>query len=626
MRAAVASTILCVGVVACNDGPAPERRCVAHTDCDDGFLCGPEGTCQPSSACAGDDDCCPGALCFSGWCRPTPGCSVGGACPGLGDVCEARPGLTIAGLPADGGVCVAAPCDALGGCADPFTCVAGRCLLGPPCDGRCGADEVCEPATDRCLPMPPAPCTCVAGWVVASGLGGSALACGAGTYGCACALEPSLPPGRPGVDQRIVATAPPTLVSYEPEYGDLVWSRFEGARRDVALDGVPIAGGSPVIAADAYRGGIAEPGPDRGARPAVARLFEGGFEVLYRDLDRQREMFARVDPVGARVAIGELPIDGLDVGRYACLARRADGRAAGLVFVARDAADQRAVLYRVEALVPAPASGADWAVAEVLASDLPVRSDAPCADACGLGEACVVDHGAERCAGLLGATCAACGPHEVCATLDGGDACRPEVERRYAADRLPFGEGLFASCDVVGPDVYAAWYDADLRRVVAARWPFGPGDRVVVDDGPGKDPGRFASLAVDPSGRLGLAYQDAAQGTLVFAEAARWGAPWSRTLVPTSPGAEPGVGARALWVAGEPAIVHLDGRATSVELAARRGGCWGHAVVLGAGHAYPDAALGADAIVIAAQALGFDDRLRPLHAPVVVERTLPPCD
>ncbi len=216
---------------------APERRCVAHAQCDDGFLCGSDGLCRPSATCEGDDDCCPGAVCFSGWCRPTAECTVGqaDACPGLGQVCEVMAGLAIAGAPGPlgdasaQGRCVPRPCDALGGCAEPFACVAGRCLLGPPCDGRCTPDEVCEPASGRCL-VAPGPCDCAVGTPVASQLGTTPLACDLGTYACDCAALPQVAGGLPGVDGRLVPSDhdTPSLVSYEPVYGDLVLSRWPG--------------------------------------------------------------------------------------------------------------------------------------------------------------------------------------------------------------------------------------------------------------------------------------------------------------------------------------------------------------------------------------------------------------
>lgn len=637
IRLAWLAPFSCV-VAACASEAAPERTCTAHSQCDDGFLCGPAGTCRPSQACAHDTECCPGAVCFSGWCRPTPECVVGQACPGLGQVCEATPELAIAGatgpgvIGGEGGVagrCVPAPCDLLGACPEPYVCVAGRCLLGEPCGGACGAGLVCEATSGRCLPAP-GECACTIGTPIAVDAGMTALSCGLGSYGCGCAALPTVPGGRPGVDGRLVpalaSDAVAALVSYEPEYGDLVLSRFVdplGARSDIALDGVP---GATAVAAGAYRGGVLEPGPDRGRRPSVV-AGPGGYDILYRDLDRQRVLFTRVAPDGARLAIGELPIEGLDVGRYTCLTRHPDGRLAGLVFASADAGDAVSRLYRVEALVPEPVSDADWAATPIVETPLPPRSAAPCAGACSLGEVCVLEGGAEVCGAAfdLGGGCGECGPHGVCVDVNDVRICRPRVYGRYEADRLPFGEGLFASCAAGGAEVHAAWYDADERRLVAARWPFGPADRVVVDEGERRDPGRFASIAVG-GGRLGIAYQDAAQGTLMWAEAPSWGAAWRTETLPTSAGGEPGISARALFSGDRPVVVHLDGRSASVELLARGSGCWARDVVFSGAYAYPDLLVDAGGAWIAAQALVFSPTLAPRHAPALARRALPSCD
>ena len=623
-----------IALSACSADAAPERRCSAHSQCDNGFLCGSDGLCRPSAACSGDDDCCPGAVCFSGWCRPTPECIVGRACPGLGDVCEVMPGLAIAGAPGPlgdanaQGRCVPAPCDALGGCVEPFACVANRCILGVLCDGRCTNGEVCEPTSGRCL-VAPGPCDCVVGTPVASQLQTTPLACGPGTYACDCAVQPPIDNGLPGVDGRLVPSDSdtPGLVSYEPAFGDLVLSRWggdpNGVRQDMALDGVPTTAAS---AAGSYRGGVLEPGPDRGARPSIA--IGSDYDILYRDLDRQRQMYVHAGLDGVRGASYELPIDGLEVGRYSCIVRRPDGPLGGLVFVSRDPSDSVALLLRVESRGPDPLSADDWAVTTVVETPLPLRSQMPCANACGFGETCVVANGSERCAGVVslgGGDCGDCGAHRVCSEVDSVRACHDRVYGRYEADRLPFGEGLFASCAVDGGDIYAAWYDADARRLIAARWPFGASERVVVDEGVGKDPGRFASIAVRGT-QVGIAYQDLAQATLNWARTASWGAPFVREVVPTGDAGEPGVGARAFFVNDTPVIVHLDGRRAQVELLARANGCWGREVVLqGGGYAYPDGLAGNGGVWVSGQALRFDDALAPHHAPVIVWRSLPSC-
>lgn len=624
----------------CADSQAPERRCTSHTQCDDGFMCGPESQCIPSVACGGDADCCPGAVCFSGWCRPTSECDPASpsACPGLGEVCEAtgysapipgNPGESgagaLGGSVAPFGICAPSPCDTLGGCAEPFTCVAGRCLLGPPCGG-CAAGTACELRSGRCLPAP-AGCECEAGWAVAS-VGTSPLSCGSDMR-CTCANLPEVPPGQPGVDGRLVASAggAPLLVSYEPVYGDLVASRFDGARSDTALDGVPVV---TARAGGAYRGGVLDPGPDRGARPAaVAR--GAGLDVVYRDLDLPRVMHLGWDG-GSAVTSSALPIEGRDVGRYACLFRGADGRLSGLVFVASDSSDSVALLVRVESRVAEPRAADDWSATTVVETRLPLRSESPCAGACGLGEVCVVEGGQEVCERTLdlsgvGAACGPCGVHEVCGEVAGVRACRPRVYARSEVDRLPFGEGLFASC-IAGEPPLAAWYDADTRRLVAGRWPLSASDRQVVDSGLGRDPGRSASIARSPAGRVAIAYQDAALGVLRVASATAWGAPWTYEDLAPPEGTATGHGVHATFVGERLVVVEADVRGQVWVFARGVSGCWGSAAAFGEGaYAYPDvlADTASGGVWVTAQALQFSPSLAPLHHPEIVAVALPAC-
>jgi len=481
--AAAAATV--IGGGACDQaGDAPERACRFHDQCDAGFLCGPAGVCVASTACGGDGDCCPGAVCFSGFCRPTAECGPlagGRACLAIGEVCE-------------GDRCVPAACDGGAACPAPLACVAGRCLAGAPCGGACGGGQVCDVAAGRCRR---ASCelACDVGWrVVAPGGTEDALACG--EPACACGVAREVPRGRPGVDGVLAASAAgPALVSYDPVYGDLVLSTWgaDETRADRVLDGAPEE--APAIAlADAYRGGVLAPGPDRGTRPSLA-TGPGDWDVVYRDEERGRLLHATFDPATGRVgARGELPIDG-DVGRYTCLVRASGGGPgsgsglAGLTFVEADASDSRSALVRFSRVD----AGAAWEVSTVLETPLPARSASPCAGACGLGSVCVVaGGGAEVCADALQlAGCApACGPHEVCGAVGAAPAaCHPRVYARYDADRLPFGEGLFVSCD---EDV-AAWYDADRRGLVVARARVIDGRVVIVHGEPGAGDVRLAA-------------------------------------------------------------------------------------------------------------------------------------
>jgi hypothetical protein len=595
----------------CADAAAPERACVSSSQCDDGFFCGPSQRCEPASACEDDDDCCPGAVCFSGTCRPTSECDAGRPCVGLGEVCENEQ-------------CVPASCSAELSCPAGLACVAGRCLFGAPCDGRCPGGSACDVCADRCVPVV-SPCECPDGVAVAE-VTGDALMCSA-----ACRCEPkSGPEATPGVDGRLVSLADgPLLLSYDPVHGDLVGSRFaDGGRTDAVLDG--------------------EDGGDVGER--VAAVVSGAeIEAIYRDRDRNRVLFGRFDlGTGARVTY-DLPVDGLEpgrdgagdaraagadlgVGRFSCLTKRPDGRLAGLVFVPADPSDAVSMLVRIESRVARP-EASDWVATTVLETPLPPRAEAPCGETCGFTSLCVLGEGPgapEVCGRLLdagrvgGASCGTCGPREVCVEVDGVRACRTRVERRDDVDRLPFGEGLFLTCATTpAGEVVGAWYDADARRLLAGRWPFGPGDREVVDAAVGRDPGHFASIAAYQGG-IGIAYQDAVGPEFRFATAGAIGAPWRFETL--ARGGGHGAWARLTFDGTEARVAAANTASGEVALFARRGGCWGSRVVFGAGtHGMVDLLVSAGGNWVSARGWGFDPDLRPRHGPALLRVETPSC-
>ena len=543
--------------------------------------------------------------------------------------------------------------------------------MGEPCGGRCGVvvdgvspgtQTVCDVPSGRCLPVVGG-CECALGFAVNAG-GGGPLVC---EVTCGCAALPAIQEGRPGVFGKLHRDGEGLVVtSYEPEYGDLVASRFvpdsaldepgrEGlitARVDTIMDGLPVGG--PVVSSGAYRGGVAEPGPDVGDRPEV--VVEGGTtHVVYRDRDGNRIRYGRFEG-GMRQASMPLPVFGLasegygsgsgsagpdsgpdfGVGRFQCLVSRSDGTLAGLAFVGADPFDQASLLVRFESRVASPVAESDWVATTVIETPLPPREAAPCGDACGLTEACVVAPSGQRaCAALIdlgnltpSPECAACTARQVCGEVEGVKACHPRVERRDDVDRLPFGEGLFVSCTLdEGGQVVAAWYDADRRRLVAGRWPFSSADRVVVDVGPGRDPGRFTSVAADGAG-LAIAYQDAGTAELKLARAASWGAPWSSVIVPTGAG-EHGIWARLRLVdqpAGAAVIAAGEGESGDILVFAERAGCWGSKRALSNGvYLYPDLLVEGGDLWVSARALTFDESLVPRHAPVLARVTLPGC-
>ena len=680
---------------ACTDTrTAPPLACDGHDQCPDGFLCGPDGTCVVATTCETDATCCPGAECFHGWCRPTSRCGAGlpaaqggtvpanvADCPGVGDVCEDQGGVSR---------CVPKPCQDDTDCPADARCFAGRCLDTLPCDGACGPDAGCHVPSGRCVAAPAcADLACPAGQVAVVGEADliTPYACTDPTLPCVCEALPAVPLGTPGFDAQLAATEDtPTALSYDPVYGDLVRSRLalDGTVLEhEAVDGVP--DGPVVGAVDGARGGVAEPGPDRGQRPAVAVGRDSAgqqvVDVLYRDADTKGVRFMRLDgATGAVRARAALPVQG-DAGRFSCLTHDPhDGSPVGLVFVARDAQDRVSQLMRVRAAGrdDATLDAVGWAVSVLRETPLPARSEAPCDDACGPLELCVLappaggGEPAPTCvSGLEGWSCPeGCGPHEVCAHLPadgaGADAapaeggagggglldpgtCVPRIYRRSRADRLPFGAGLFVTCAAspaaAGGGLTAAWYDADHGALWAEDTPWGAGNAALVDGdlapAGATDVGRHARLVVAPGGRQAIAYQDTVAGALKLAERAGpglGGGPWEISTVLSGQtasgaydlGAWPALAFDRVGDAANPGltVAFADTTRGNILLAHRdETDCWKSVEVYSDGTWVEPglvAAPGGD-VWLSALRLGFDDTLRPTHTLTLRRIPTPRC-
>lgn len=639
-RRALLALLVVLGLGACagNESP-PDIRCEFHDQCPDDYLCGLEGVCVGATPCGASAECCPGSDCFNGWCRPTTHCDEDTPiCEGLGEVCEA-------------GQCVPGPCSRDSDCPGSQRCTGGRCLAGLPCEGACESLEgqTCHVTSGRCLSTPACLEPCPLGTVrtVADESTLTPLQCGGLETGCTCTPLPEVPPGLPGVDVRLLALeGAPLMLSYEPVYGDLVLSRASADlsdRTDHVLDGVPDS--DPTAGTGGYRGGVSDPGPDRGRRPAlVVDQTEGGLviDVLYRDSDLKSVRHMRVDAAsGAVLARSRPEIEGI-AGRWSCLTRDpSSGALVGLVFVERDPDGLFSSLVEVRSSASPPTSAADWEVTTVLQRPLPLTDPAPCDDACGLLDLCVQrpDGEGTACASPLdGLSCPeGCGAHQVCwsppkpETAAEDDpapppVCAPRIYRSGSAadpDTLPFGEGLFATCAAAPGELWAAWYDADHGLLRAAEAPFATavpelvaGTEAAWD---GDDRGRHAHLVVRPDGRPAVAFHDASAGALMYAEREGAGA-WAVELVDEGEleGDSLDMG---VWPAlligedGEPLIAYADATRADIHLARRRPGCWARAPALtSGGYTFPDLARDPEGgYLLAALRYGFADDLTPSH-------------
>lgn len=617
-----------------DDRSADPLLCTWHDQCPDDFLCGPDGHCLVADPCAVDTDCCPGAVCFHGWCRPTEACAASdpAACPGLAQVCEEDQ-------------CVPATCASDAECPAWFRCTAGRCLGGPPCGG-CLEGAACHVTSGRCLATTGCADGCLAGEVpiVTTESPLDALSCGPERVQCECAALPPVVAARPGVDARLLPIPGAVRVlSYEPVFGDLVLSRLDAnleGRADVALDGVPDVPPTGDVAA--YRRGVTQPGPDRGRRPAIAISSDAAgtlVDTVFHDADTAGLRYLRVRPsTGDVLARSVVPVPG-DAGRYSCLVTDPDtGFPMGLTFVSRDVSGQVSRLVGFRGRVAAPTSPNDWQIFTVHERQLPPQEVAPCDDRCGLLEVCVRPSGGapDSCAGVLDALACpdACGPHEVCHLSEGVATCTPRVHRLGGARAIPFGSGLYVTCAANTWASWAAWYDADRGALYAAPGPW-TGQPVLVDGSEtadGTDVGRHARVAASPSGGFAIVYQDAVAGALKLAEKVGISDTFVSETVHDG-GVDGSSHDLGVWPAltfdldGAPVIAHADATRANVLLSRRDGDCWKTVEVLSSGaYVFPDVARAAGSeAILSTLRYGFAADLKPEHRLVVVRVPLPTC-
>jgi hypothetical protein len=197
---------------------------------------------------------------------------------------------------------------------------------------------------------------------------------------------------------------------------------------------------------------------------------------------------------------------------------------------------------------------------------------------------------------------------------------------------LPFGAGLFVAAALGGgppddPTLVTAWWDPVAGAVVVTAT--GAVSGATRGEGRlelGAAEAHHVALAVTPSGRVALAFQDPDREVLRYAEADG----------PRGPFAVETVGPGGAWAeltldgSGAPRILHGDGRSGTVSLSARAGGCWGATTVAGGAEgpaagaalvAGPDGALWT-----ATRQLAFAGLAVPAHGLRVTRVLAPPCD
>lgn len=414
--------------------------------------------------------------------------------------------------------------------------------------------------------------------IVAGALGGPGCSCGgantnvcSGEGGQCIDGEPDMGPvGR--WDSIAVSPDRTVVAAYDQGNGDLVLVDVasDGTMTYQAVDGVPVE--EPVYDPSTYRGGVVGAGPDVGAWTSVV-LQNGLARIAYQDIDAGVLKFAAEQEDHTFVThVVDADTGGGRLGAYASLAYDANGTPA-IAYMAVGVDDgnggKKNELRWARSTSPTPLAGTAWTVSVI--DDSPVT----CAGLCGDGNACIADagSGAETCQAVTTDCTADCGS-QVCIS----GTCTDAVPDPPAYD-VPNGTGLFARAGFL-PDgravvVYYDRADGDLKlQADETAWV-----ETDLDASPDTDTGFAASMAIDDSGTVHVAYQDAladrllytswADGTVGPVEVVDDG---SRTGDRTHP---VGSGAAILLVGGQPAIAYQDGATSDLLISQRAGdGTW----------------------------------------------------
>jgi hypothetical protein len=368
-------------------------------------------------------------------------------------------------------------------------------------------------------------------------------------------------------DRVVVAT-------YDSTLGDLVVvDATDTAHPKLkVVDGVP--GGVTATHDGGYRDGIEAPGPDVGAWTSIA-ISGGRARVAYQDRDSGALRYAQErsrDQWSSHVVDGG---NGETVGAYASLAIDGDGKPAiAYLAVGNDDGMGHLVteLRIARATSQDPEEGA-WSTTVV------TSAPGSCAGLCGAGRSCArgpVPGMPERCVASTTDCAPACGGGDVCAA----GACLAAVADPTVAE-LATGTGLFASL-VVLPDgrLSVAYYDRS-RRALELSVETGAGTNLFtetsLDAAAAGDRGMWASAAVDASGTIHVAYQDALRDQLMYTT---WhDMPGTPEVVDDGQRAADrphnvGAAAALYLVNGAPAIAYQDGLTADVYVATRSGAGW----------------------------------------------------
>jgi len=424
------------------------------------------------------------------------------------------------------GLCVPKTCSATAPCPQGGgACLWGRCERATPCQGHCPSGSACAIAVGRCVPIHTAPQTCPAGrlLVLANDVDRLSEGCAALPEQVTCADLPPLPEGQYGVPNVLLRDAKGLVViAYDRTYGDVVLARHAAtppfARLELrALTGVPTDG---VVSGDpgGPRGGIADPGPDRGVALDAAVDATGRVHVAYRDKTSEELRYLIVGTDG-KIQDGSIA-KGAGLGTAVALTLKQQGIPIVAAFAPAHAegADTPSRLRLFSALKAAPAVAADWAGAVVDTETVPAAAVA-CANACANGKVCAATAagGGEACVAPA-AGCTGCLPTQVC----NGSQCLDLHPPPPHFDSVPAGRGAWLDVAISqGGEILLAAYSASQGDLALYRGPSTASmqrkilDRSLIPGG-SSDFGRFAALVEGDAGRMWVACEDTQRGRLLL--------------------------------------------------------------------------------------------------------------
>ncbi len=348
------------------DWPVP---CAVTSECPSGYHCGLDKRCRSDVPCQADADCCLGERCTGLTCQSRTNCSANAPCALPGQVCAS-------------GLCIAALCVNDANCATGTHCWDGHCVDHLPCGGPCPADQACAPAVDRCVPLRAAHATCAAGMMRVLADANQLLeGCQSLPETTHCVGLPALAEGAYGTPSVALAMGTTLVVlAYDETYGDVVLARHDPSppfkRRDLSvLTGLPDNG--PVVADPAGpRGGVAQPGPDRGRVLAAATDSQNRLVAALRDDSANTLRYLRVDGAGVHEHILSTANG---IGEAIALRVDPQDRPAVLAFRPALGKDGSQLLL-LRATTPTPNAASDWVTEELDAGAAVTPTTAPLAD------------------------------------------------------------------------------------------------------------------------------------------------------------------------------------------------------------------------------------------------------